>query len=373
MPVSPADAEDLARSVRGLYEEAEDALLARLAAALASGIQAPRWAEDKLRSIGHLRAAVEEIITALRRDATSAIGQAVAAAYERGHQAAAAELGALPEGLRAAAARDVPNAPAVDRLARAAVDEQGPVWQRILRAVLDVYRQVVTRASATVLTGVNTRRAAAQRALDAFAGRGITGFVDRSGRSWEMASYAEMAVRSVTARAAVQGHTDRLQAMGQRLVIVSDSPLECTLCEPWEGKVLALDGPPGEHTVRVEHATEDGRLVAVRVAGTLPEARSRGLFHPNCRHSVSLYLPGVTVRPASPSHPGGATYDDTQQQRYLERQVRAWKRRQAAAMDDAARRQAGARVRAYQGRIRELTADKQLPRKRQREQIGAAR
>ncbi|MFB7617819.1 phage minor capsid protein [Kitasatospora sp. NPDC056181] len=373
MPVSPADAEDLARAVRRLYEEAEDALLGKLSDALAAGIQAPRWAEDKLRSIGQLRAGVEEIIAVLRQDAAGAIGQAVAQAYERGRQAAVAELGMLPEGLRAAAARDIPNAPAVDRLARAAVAEQEPVWQRILRAVLDIYRTVVGRASATVLTGVNTRRQAAQRALDQFAGRGVTGFVDRAGRSWEMASYAEMAVRTTTARAAVQGHTDRLQAMGQHLVIVSDSPLECERCEPWEGKVLALNGPPGEHTVRVEHATEDGRLVVVRVAGTLPEARAGGLFHPNCRHSVSLFLPGVTTRPSSPPHPGGATYEDTQQQRYLERQVRAWKRREAAAMDDTARRRARASVRAYQGRIRELTADKQLPRKPVREQIGRAR
>ncbi|MBL1100137.1 hypothetical protein JK363_26385 [Streptomyces sp. 205] len=93
----------------------------------------------------------------------------------------------------------------------------------------------------------------------------------------------------------------------------------------------------------------------------------------NCRHSLSAYLPGVTTRPQAPPHPRGATYEDTQQQRYLERQVRAWKRRQAAALDEAARRRAGARVRDYQARIRELTDAKGLPRKRQREQISSAR
>ncbi|MFF9899223.1 hypothetical protein [Streptomyces longispororuber] len=42
-------------------------------------------------------------------------------------------------------------------------------------------------------------------------------------------------------------------------------------------------------------------------------------------------------------------------------------------MNDAARRRANARVRGYQARIRELTDTKGLARKRQREQLGAAR
>lgn len=373
MPVSPADGEDLARAVAALYREAELSLLELIARLLGAGLESPSWAERKLAALRDLQAGAEEITAALRDDASGEIARAVSTAYDRGRQAAVAELGLLPEGRRAFAARELPGAATVDRLAAAVVAEQDPVWLRILRAVVDIYRAVVGQVSATVLTGVMTRRQAAQRALDRFAERGVTGFVDRTGRRWDMASYAEMAVRTATGRAAIQGHTDRLQALGQQLVIVSDSPLECPLCRPWEGEVLSLDGPPGPHTVTVEHAIVDGRQVAVRVAGSLPAARAAGLLHPNCRHNIGLYLPGVTTRPSSPPHPGGATYEDTQRQRYLERQVRAWKRREAAAMDEQARRAARTRVRQYQGRIRDLTTAKDLPRKRQREQIGAAR
>jgi hypothetical protein len=137
--------------------------------------------------------------------------------------------------------------------------------------------------------------------------------------------------------------------------------------------VLAINGQSGPHTLVLEHSTQDRTPVVVHVAGSLDEARAAGLFHCNCRHSLSLYLPGVSTRPEAPPHPGGATYADTQQQRYLERQVRAWKRREAAALDDDARQKATARVRAYQGRIRQLVADTGLPRKSAREQIGAAR
>ncbi|GAA2825303.1 phage minor capsid protein [Kitasatospora sp. CM 4170] len=373
MPVSPADGEDLAREVGRIYQDAEAGLLERLARLLAEGIGLPNWAERKLRALGDLRAAVAQTTEALRRDADGAIRAAIGEAYRRGDRAAVADL-MLPEGQRAAALRDLPNAHAVDRLADAAVDEQQPVYRRILRAVPDAYRQIVARVSGGVLLGTQTRRQAAQRALDQLAARGVPGFTDRAGRSWEMASYAEMAVRAATGRAAVQGHTDRLRAMGQRLVIVSDAPLECPLCRPWEGKVLTLDEHhPGPQTLTLPHATRDGETVTVHVAGSLAAARAAGLFHPNCRHSVSAFLPGATTRPQSLPHPGGATYEDTQQQRYYERQIRAWKRRQATAMDDDARRAAGARVRAYQARVRELTRDKGLRRKPQREQIHSAR
>lgn len=380
MPVSPADTIDLARAIAVIYEDAEDALLRILAKALAEGIESPRWAELKLRALGDVRAAVQEVADALQTDASGAIGAAVAEAYQRGGQSAVAELGALAEGRRNFVARHLPGASQADRLAAAAVAEQGPVFQRILREPLDIYRSVVARVAGSTLLGGLTRRQTAQRALDSFATRGITSFTDRAGRNWQMASYAEMAVRSVTARAAIDGHVDQLTALGEQLVIVSDAVLECPLCRPWETEVLAINGQPGPHTLRLPHAIQPTGIraalrgpetVVVHVAGSLAEARARGLFHPNCRHSLSVYLPGVTERPPQPAHPNGATYEDTQQQRYYERQVRAWKRRAAASMDDASRRQANAKVRAYQARIRQLVDDKGLTRKPHREQNRA--
>ena len=93
----------------------------------------------------------------------------------------------------------------------------------------------------------------------------------------------------------------------------------------------------------------------------------------NCRHSLSAYLPGVTTRPPHHATPG-TTYEDTQRQREIERHIRAWKRRQAAAMDEQQRRRAGAYVRKWQAAMREhVDAHPELRRKPAREQIGAAR
>lgn len=379
MPVSPALAEDLAREVGRLYEDAEGALLERLAKALEAGIDSPRWAELKLAAIGNLRTAVETVSDALQQDADGAVRRALVEAYNRGRQAAVAELGALDIGRELVARDALPNAPAVDRLAASLAQDTRPLYVRITRSILDAFRSIVGRVSGGVLLGGMTRRQASQRALDQFAQRGITGFVDSAGRSWDMASYAEMAVRSVTARAAIEGHIDALAEIGVGLVIVSDAPLECPLCRQWEGEILTLGAQSGPHTIRTEHAIQpEGlfaptRTVAVHVAGSLTEARAAGLFHPNCRHSLAAYLPGVTTRPPHHATPG-TTYEDTQRQRQIERHIRRWKRVQAAAMDDDARRKAGAKVRAWQKAQREhVAAHEDLRRKPQREQITSAR
>jgi hypothetical protein len=375
-------AEDLARAVTMLYEDAELAILDRLRAALEQGIDSPLWAEIKLRSIGDLRAAVEQITDALQTDVNGALAQALAEAYGRGRQAAVAELGALDVGRELQARRVLPGAPAVDRLAASFVEDTRPLYVRITRAVLDVYRSVVARASSSVLLGGLTRRQASQRALDQFAARGVTGFVDSAGRSWELAAYAEMAVRSVTARAAIEGHIDALAEIRVGLVIVSDAPLECPLCRPWEGEVLTLGAQSGPHTIRAEHAIQPTGLraafrppvtVAVHVAGSLTEARAAGLFHPNCRHSLAAYLPGVTTRPPHHATPG-TSYEDTQRQRAIERHIRRWKRTASVAMDEQARTRANAKVRAWQADMRKhVAAHPELRRKPQREQVGSAR
>lgn len=373
MPVSPAMAEDLAAAVTMLYEDAELALIEILRDALAKGIDSPRWAELKLRALGDLREAVETVANALQTDANGAVAEALATAYGRGRQAAVAELGALDIGRELHARRILPGAPAVDRLAASYAADTRPLYQRITRAVIDVFRNITSRAAGTQLLTGMSRRDASQRALDAFARRGVTGFVDSAGRSWELSTYAEMAVRSVTARAAIDGHIDALAEIRVGLVMVSDAPLECELCRPWEGEILTLGAESGPHTIRAQHELhDDGRTVAVHVAGSLVEARAAGLFHPNCRHSLGAYLPGVTTRPPHHATPG-TTYEDTQRQRAIERHIREWKRRQAAAMDEPARAKAGAKVREWQKAAREhVAAHEHVVRKPAREQIGRA-
>ncbi|MFJ9647656.1 phage minor capsid protein [Streptomyces sp. NPDC101206] len=82
----------------------------------------------------------------------------------------------------------------------------------------------------------------------------ITSFRDRAGRRWQLTSYAEMAVRTATGHAATEARMRTLAEHGVDLVIVSDSPLECPLCRPWEGKVF----PPGRMDQGVRGGSASG-------------------------------------------------------------------------------------------------------------------
>ncbi|MBT3157358.1 phage minor capsid protein [Streptomyces sp. CHA1] len=362
--------EPLAERTRDLYAGAEERLLGIIARQLAAGLEAPGWVEAKLAAVQQVRRASQAVVDELGKAVSLDVFDAVAEAYNVGHRAAVAELGALSEDAGRLVDDRLPQAQAVDRLAQEAVDVVTATHRSILRAVVDTFRAVVSSVAATPLLGTGTRRQATQDALRQFADAGIRAFVDQAGRRWSLPSYAEMAVRTATARAATEAHTRTLTEHGVDLVVVSNSPRECPLCRPWERTVLTIGGPAGPRTVEVEHAVEDGRTVRVRVAGSLDEARAAGLQHPNCRHSVSAYTPGLTE--VDDAEPDPAGYEAGQRQRAIERNIRKWKRRQAVALDPQEQRAAAGKVRQWQGAMRQhLTAHPDLRRLRHREQPGA--
>jgi minor capsid protein 2 len=364
MPVSPALAEGLARATVRVYEDAELALLQLLARRLGQGLERPLWAVERLARVQTVRTDAQRVVAALQRAAGVSIAEAVGVAYARGLAAALVDL----ERARVRAAQVLPGGRATDALIGETVQAVTATHAGILRATVDIYRQVVAEVAGRVLLGVETRRQAAQAALDRLASRGITGFRDQRGRRWDVVSYAEMAMRTATGRAAIEGHLDRLSAAGLDLVIVSDAPQECPLCRPWESKVLARTGAAG--VVQVANVLT-GRPMRVHVAGTVATARAAGLFHPSCRHSLSAFLPGLTHPTTGTADPQGDR--DRQQLRYLERGVRQWRRREALALDDQAAARARARARAWQARIRSHVASTSAKRQPQRERIGTAR
>jgi hypothetical protein len=219
------------------------------------------------------------------------------------------------------------------RASQVAVDHQ-----RIVTVVDDMYRQTIAQAFADE-TGRTNRRRVAQRALDGYAARGISVFRDRAGREWDIAAYAEMAVRTVAAQAQVDAYVHRARAAGVTRLQVSVSPTCCSVCAPYDGQIVNIDSP-------------------------LPP------YHPNCRHSVSL----VRVdRPITPPVFDPDREAAQQRLRHLERRVRAARRLEAVALDPEALRRARAQVRAGHAAIRDHITRTGLTRQRHRERTTQAR
>jgi hypothetical protein len=340
MPVSPASSEQVAREILRIYLRAELVLMRAVARRVKRGITDPGWAERKLAEVTLLRRETLSVVRDLDREMARQVDDILRRSYELGTAAARAELRALE---REIAEKGVTTPRAILRLIDDTVRGLHGGNQRIVRFIETAYSRIIRSAAAQVVAGSQSRRDAAQGALNAFADSGITGFVDDAGRNWELASYAEMGVRTASGQAAIAGHLDTISSIGEDLVIVSDAPQECPLCREWEGEVLSISGRSTKYY-------------------SVAEATASGLFHPNCRHDIGLYVPGFTRPYGRTEDPAGAAFRS--EQRYLERGVRRWKRREVVG-DTAA----PGRVAEWRDRLSEHVGDgKRLP---YREGLGA--
>lgn len=370
--VSRLDAEGLGVELVRLYGSLETELAAGVARRVAAGIDSPGWLNAKLAQSGEVRQWAE---TLTRRIAIgSSVRRAVVKAFDAGAESAQRSLAGPLAHRRdlTPVQRTLPGAQAIDRLAAGLAGRLDSAGLRVARSVTDAYQQTVTAGAASILGGAQTRRVAASSVWNRLLDKGFTGFTDVRGRNWSLAGYVDMATRTTTAQAAVAGQLDRQAQYGLDLVIVSNAPQECVRCRPWEGKILTRDGSgAGGKTLRVQHATED-RDIEVRVAGSVAEATAAGLLHPNCRHSLSAYLPGLTVAPATGSTADPEGNAARERLRQLERQVRSAKLQEAGALTPEARAAAVQRQKVAQAKIRQHVKDTKhlgIKRKPEREQL----
>lgn len=363
MPVSRRDTEQLARIVSDVYAQAETHLLRLIAKHLAAGVEAPHWAEVKLAELQLFQRRAQAVVKAARGEAVGQLVAVLERAYLRGAAAGQGDVDALDRAVELPI-RHAERATAA--LVSGLTGQLETLDVHVVRQVADIYRTAVVQAAAIPVAGAGTRLQAAQSALDKLAKAGVSGFTDTAGRNWNLTSYVEMATRTTTAQAAVQGHLDRLEDAGIPLVIVSDSPRECERCRPWEGKVLARGPVPA-----IMGNAVTGESMRVQVDGTVADAMSGGLLHPNCTHNLSAYIPGATRLGREDANPAG--YAAQVRQRDMERRVREWKRREAVALSPEAAAAARVKVRQWQGEIRAHVKAHGLPRKLGRESLTAAR
>ena len=364
MALTPDQMDAVVRRTVALYDDAERLLLERIAKSLAEGLDAPDWAAKKLLEVQMVQARLRRDLNLLAGKASAEISTGIGEAYNAGQITAVGQLGRVVDG-------GSPVNPFVSQaavaLARDTVAGITGQHARVLRSVGDVYRNVIAEVVGVQLAGATNQRELAGRALAKFADKGVTGFVDSAGRRWSMSAYTEMAMRTATHNASEVGHTERLQAEGHDLVIVSDHAQECPDCARWEGKVLSLSG-----TYEKGHPQKqrDGG-VRVMIAGTLAQAKQDGYGHPGCRHRVVAFFPGVTKVPERQGDPGD--YLLRQEQRHLERGVKRWRRREAAALSPAEAKLARAKAREWGERLRAHEAAHGLKRQPWRTSAGGTR
>lgn len=154
----------------------------------------------------------------------------------------------------------------------------------ILRHMDDVYRQTIYKAQVFYNTGNVGLEKAVDMATKDFLAKGIDAVTYKDGKRVNIASYAEMALRTANHRAYLMGEGNSRKEMGLFLVLVSTHMTACELCVPWQGLVLIDDVYSGGEKGDAPYQT-------------LSHAIDEGLLHVNCRHNMGTYFPGITTIP----------------------------------------------------------------------------
>lgn len=230
--------------------------------------------------------------------------------------------------------------------------------QGMLRMADDVYRQTIFKAQVFHNAGAKSLNQAIDMATRDFLDKGFNTITFSDGRQMNIASYAEMALRTASQRAVFTGEGAKREEWGIHTVVVSAHPNCSELCLPWQGRVYIDDVYSGGKA-----GDGDYPLLSTAMRG--------GLFHPNCRHNKGTYFPGISELPKPVDNQKAlATYKAEQKQRYMERQIRKYSRREVGSTDPLNQAAASAKVNAWKKSLRDhVGAHEQLRLATQRENI----
>lgn len=321
--------EALLKDVLAIYSEAEDKMLKAVAKRVAKGIKTEGWNETKLKDTQALKSEIEKILNDAAKKSNSTVSSGIIEAYKKGMDNVTGEKGTHKTILDE---MNIPMNLKMQVLATNGLLDNASF--QVLRKANDAYQQVMAQAATGLLAGTDTRIQASQKMLNGFAAKGITSFVDKSGRNWDLSSYAEMCARTVSSHAALQGHIDRQIEVGEDLVKVSSIGTTCPICARWQGVVLSISGnSPKYHSVE--------------------EAKASGLFHPNCKHTLVMHVPELDGEGKIEPAPVGSSkaserYGLIEKQRANERHIRYWKKRKALAITPAEQAKCDSKIKYWQ-------------------------
>lgn len=217
---------------------------------------------------------IDGVLEDLRTDSFSWVKETIPVYYSQGVLAADNDLG-----VEARLATGTLHEETLSILTENAIASFDQCVWTIGRTCNDVYRTLSLNSVVGSTIGYGTVKESAKILKDTLAEKGITGFKDRAGRNWNMASYAEMVSRTTTMQARLRGQWNEFVNHGEDLVRVSSHATKCSLCAPWEDRILSISG----HSEQFD---------------SIESAMAAGLFHPNCMHATSLYVDPREVKDA---------------------------------------------------------------------------
>jgi hypothetical protein len=252
--------EKMERRLADMYSKAERVILKQIMM-----LEALPNSEDKvkrLQRVSELQKQTQAELARLNKDSQKWTKEAVSGAYNGGVKEARTEIkkqtGKPLTGFKGF------HVEAIAAMENQAYTRIASVMTTAGLRTADVYNEARLRVNLfDAMAGKESVTKLNRRLLDDMEARGITGFVDKAGREWNLARYAEMLGRTTVNNAYREAKINELLVRGYDLVIISSHGTECEKCKPWEREVLSISGESKKYR-------------------SLAEAREQGLFHPNC-------------------------------------------------------------------------------------------
>lgn len=213
----------------------------------------------------------------------------------------------------------------VQALVKATTGDLVKAEHAMLRKANDEYRKVIYNAQTYLASGAGTLDKAIDMASNDFLTRGINCVVYKGGRHVNMATYSEMSLRTTNKRIGMYADGAKRQELGVHTVKVSKYGMCSKTCQPWQGRVYVDDVYSGGTPEEADELNLP--LLSTAISG--------GLFHPNCKHHLSTYYPGMdNDDDGDPRQPTYENPPGTQEHHYLQHQIQRERRLQVGSLSE---------------------------------------
>lgn len=213
----------------------------------------------------------------------------------------------------------------VQALVKATTGDLVKAEHAMLRKANDEYRKVIYNAQTYLASGAGTLDKAIDMASNDFLTRGINCVVYKGGRHVNMATYSEMSLRTTNKRIGMYADGAKRQELGVHTVKVSKYGMCSKTCKPWQGRVYVDDVYSGGTPEEAEELNLP--LLSTAISG--------GLFHPNCKHHLSTYYPGMdNDDDGDPRQPTYENPPGIQEHHYLQHQIQRERRLQVGSLSE---------------------------------------
>lgn len=367
MAISKELFEKLAKPVADIYNQIQLSLFLNMGNRLGKDRKLliddiERWSEKRLMDINNLTETNIDVVRKLAPSATVAIEKAI-------EQAGYAGVNGNEEILKSALKKGASLLQAIPLEESEAILNILATYQKQARDTLNltnatlinqseqVYRDIVNRTVADTLVGNKTSQQALRQTVREWSHKGIPALVDKAGREWNAEGYVRTVTRTLSNQVTNAMQEQRFDDWGVDLVEVSSHMGARPLCAPYQGKIYTRSND--RNYPNLYQDTSYGEPA--------------GLFGIGCHHVQYAYIPGMTQRFKEYDEERNDTaYENSQKQRYLERQIRNTKTEKAMLErigDTEGANMAQEKIGARQAKMREFIKETDRTRHYDREQI----